>query len=146
MSSLVAFNCFAFVPEENEKAFIDLFAHSKDVTNAFNFGLMTNLTTTRSFNGKVAMEFDCQNEKGVYHGWYKTEHKNIETYCKELGITYLSAYCNRDEKGIDSEVLYYEQEKGLLLYSYNVYHKNIDVQDGIDYYEKRVAKKESELC
>ena len=146
MSNAVVLNCFAFVPEENEKAFMDLFAHSNNETSDFNFGLMTNLITTRSFHGKVAMEFDCQNEKGVYHGWYKTEHKNIEAYCKEFGITYLSAYCNRDEKGIDSEVLYYEQEKGLLLYSYNVYHKNIDVQDGIDYYEKRVAKKESELC
>ena len=63
MSSLVAFNCFAFVPEENEKAFIDLFAHSKDVANAFNFGLMTQCSLNIKMRNTLIMDGIRQNTK-----------------------------------------------------------------------------------
>lgn len=146
MSSFAVFDCRVILPSGNVNAFKDLFYHLGNETKGFNFGVIANWGQTELPSGNVVLEFDCQNGQGIYYGWYKTEHKNMEAYCKELGVSFFSAICDWHESGVDTEVWYYYPESGAFIYSYNVYHKNIDVQDGVDYYEKRVAKKESELC
>lgn len=142
MSSFAVFDCRVILPSENVKAFKDLFEQPENKTNSSNFGLMANCSETRLPSGDTVLEFDCQNGQGIYYGWYKTEHKNMETYCKELGVSFFSAICDWHESGVDTEVWYYYPTSGALIYSFNVYHKNIDVQDGIDYYQKRLAEKD----
>ena len=146
MSSFAVFDCIAVLPSENVKPFKDLFFNTGDRIKLYNFGVMANLSETKLPSGNVVLEFDCQNGQGIYYGWYKTKQKNMESYCKELGVKFLSANCYWHEDGIDTEIWNYDPQRGVSIHSFNEEESHIDVQDGIDYYEKRLLKREPELC
>lgn len=144
MSDFAVFDCTAILPREKVAQFKDLFYHKGKDKGEKNFGVIANWTEEELSDNRVEITFDCQNGKGIYFGWYKTEinGKNMEKHCDSLRVERLLAFNDWQVPKTENEYWLYLQSDGLTLVSQRDLQATmkVDVQNGIDYVERKIYK------